>query len=299
MVLPSGGAVASALVQRPGRRDHGVCISALAVSGSTPAPGAEFLRYSGQTSCVAIAHDGAAPVLLLDAGTGLRRVTTLLGSGRSAARSCSLTCTRITCTACPSSGPATGTTPGSRAAARAGRRRQRGAGAGPGHVPAAFPDHAAGLRGSWTFGALRPGRSRPRGSPWRRPRSRTRRPDVRVPGQRRPFGTHLHPRPAARRCTARPARVASITRRSRAWRPGGPADPRRVHAAGGGPSRGGLRPRGRDYAVALGRRAGARRVLLAHHQPERTDAELDQLGRRLAGANPDVRVAAEGQTFDL
>jgi ribonuclease BN (tRNA processing enzyme) len=54
-----------------------------------------------------------------------------------------------------------------------------------------------------------------------------------------------------------------------------------------------------DYAVELGRRAGARRVLLAHHKPERTDEELDQLGRRLAGANPDVLVAAEGQTFDL
>lgn len=47
--------------------------------GSTPAPGSEFLRYGGHTSCVAIAHDGAAVSLLLDAGTGVRRVTTLLG----------------------------------------------------------------------------------------------------------------------------------------------------------------------------------------------------------------------------
>src|SRR5262249_61474624 len=32
------------------------------------------------TSCVALAHDGAAaPALILDAGTGLRRVTALLG----------------------------------------------------------------------------------------------------------------------------------------------------------------------------------------------------------------------------
>ena len=50
------------------------------VRGSTPAPGAEFLRYGGHTSCVAIAHnDGDAPTLILDAGTGLRRVTGLLG----------------------------------------------------------------------------------------------------------------------------------------------------------------------------------------------------------------------------
>src|SRR6202020_3274029 len=34
-----------------------------------------------------------------------------------------------------------------------------------------------------------------------------------------------------------------------------------------------------DYAVGLGRRAGARRVLLAQHKPERTDQALDKLGR--------------------
>ena len=46
--------------------------------GSTPAPGAEFLRYGGHTSCLAIAHEGEAPHLLLDAGTGIRRVTAML-----------------------------------------------------------------------------------------------------------------------------------------------------------------------------------------------------------------------------
>jgi phosphoribosyl 1,2-cyclic phosphodiesterase len=46
--------------------------------GSTPAPGAEFIRYGGHTSCLALAHDGERPTLLLDAGTGLRRVTALL-----------------------------------------------------------------------------------------------------------------------------------------------------------------------------------------------------------------------------
>ncbi|HWW53894.1 MAG TPA: hypothetical protein VNY84_08995, partial [Acidimicrobiales bacterium] len=49
------------------------------VRGSTPAPGADFVRYGGHTSCVAIAHDDdAAPRLVLDAGTGLRQVTALL-----------------------------------------------------------------------------------------------------------------------------------------------------------------------------------------------------------------------------
>ena len=46
--------------------------------GSTAAPGAAHVRYGGHTSCVALAHDGQAPSLLLDAGTGIRTLTPLL-----------------------------------------------------------------------------------------------------------------------------------------------------------------------------------------------------------------------------
>ena len=46
--------------------------------GSTPASGPEFVRYGGHTSCVAVAHDGQPPSLVLDAGSGLRRVSRLL-----------------------------------------------------------------------------------------------------------------------------------------------------------------------------------------------------------------------------
>jgi phosphoribosyl 1,2-cyclic phosphodiesterase len=35
------------------------------------------VRYGGHTSCVALAHEGASPSLVLDAGTGLRNVTGL------------------------------------------------------------------------------------------------------------------------------------------------------------------------------------------------------------------------------
>lgn len=49
------------------------------VRGSTPAPGLPFVRYGGHTSSVAIAHNGRPPTLVLDAGTGLRNVTALLG----------------------------------------------------------------------------------------------------------------------------------------------------------------------------------------------------------------------------
>jgi phosphoribosyl 1,2-cyclic phosphodiesterase len=51
------------------------------VRGSTPAPGSEFVRYGGNTSCVALAHDGAPSTVVLDAGTGLRRMTRVLQGG--------------------------------------------------------------------------------------------------------------------------------------------------------------------------------------------------------------------------
>lgn len=49
------------------------------VRGSTPAPGPEFVRHGGHTSCVAFALDGDdAPSLVLDGGTGLQRLTRVL-----------------------------------------------------------------------------------------------------------------------------------------------------------------------------------------------------------------------------
>lgn len=48
------------------------------VRGSTPSPGEQFAGVGGHTSCVALAHDGDVPRLVLDAGTGLRRLTDVL-----------------------------------------------------------------------------------------------------------------------------------------------------------------------------------------------------------------------------
>lgn len=47
--------------------------------GSIPSPGADFLRMGGETACVALAHDGGPPALVLDAGSGVRRASRLLG----------------------------------------------------------------------------------------------------------------------------------------------------------------------------------------------------------------------------
>ncbi len=51
----------------------------LGVRGSTAAPGAEFVRYGGHTSCVGVLSDtDSVPSLVLDAGTGLRNLTVRL-----------------------------------------------------------------------------------------------------------------------------------------------------------------------------------------------------------------------------
>jgi phosphoribosyl 1,2-cyclic phosphodiesterase len=54
-----------------------------------------------------------------------------------------------------------------------------------------------------------------------------------------------------------------------------------------------------DYAIGLGQRAGARRVMLTHHKPGRTDEALDQLASRVAAGPADVIVAAEGEILEL
>lgn len=49
-------------------------VTILGSRGSTPATGTCFARYGGDTSSVAVARDGEPPTLILDAGTGLRRL---------------------------------------------------------------------------------------------------------------------------------------------------------------------------------------------------------------------------------
>ena len=57
-----------------------VRLDVLGVRGSTGAPGPDFVRYGGHTSCIAVTPDGATvPTLVLDAGTGLRSLTGRLG----------------------------------------------------------------------------------------------------------------------------------------------------------------------------------------------------------------------------
>ena len=61
-----------------GDRPCSVRVVLCGVRGSLPATGADYQEIGGATSCVAIAHDGQAPSLVLDAGTGLRRLAMML-----------------------------------------------------------------------------------------------------------------------------------------------------------------------------------------------------------------------------
>ena len=131
------------------------------VRGSTPAPGADFLRYGGQTSCLALAHDDeAVPALILDAGTGLRQVTPLL-AGKPFCGTILLTHLHwdhvhgLPFFAAGDRGDA--------AVSLLLPDQQDGTSAADvlarGMSPPHFPIGPGGLRGSWSFGLIGPGRT--------------------------------------------------------------------------------------------------------------------------------------------
>jgi phosphoribosyl 1,2-cyclic phosphodiesterase len=277
------------------------------VRGSTPAPGAEFVRYGGHTSCVAIAPDGGAPRLILDAGTGLRRVSGLLGSA-----------------------PFTGTiilthlhwdhvhglpffTAGDRDEARVTlllpeqeevQNQEGSAGAeevlARGMSPPHFPIRPSGLRGEWSFCSLAPGAFKAEGFTVEArevPHKGGRTFGYRVSDGHSAIAYIPDHCPTALGAGPdgwgeyHPAALAlaadvDLLIHDSFLRP----DEVTAEASFGHPAA--------DYAVALAYRARARRVLLTHHKPDRTDKALDTLAARFR-ADPHVTVAAEGQLIDL
>jgi len=277
------------------------------VRGSTPAPGAEFVRYGGHTSCVAIAPDGGPVRLILDAGTGLRRVTGLLGGA-----------------------PFAGTiilthlhwdhvqglpffTAGDRDDARVtlllpepeeAQNQEGSAGAeevlARGMSPPHFPIRPSGLRGEWSFCTLAPGAFKAEG--------------LTVEAREVP---HKGGRTFGYRVSDGHSAIAYIPDHCPTALGPGPEGWGEYHPAALGlaadvdllihdsfllpdevAAQASFGHPAADYAVRLGRRARARRVLLAHHKPDRTDDALDTLAARLR-PDPHVTVAAEGQVIDL
>jgi ribonuclease BN (tRNA processing enzyme) len=281
------------------------------VRGSTPAPGAEFIRYGGHTSCVAIAPDGDAPRLILDAGSGLRRVTGLLGGAPFAG---AIILTHLHWDhvhGLPFF--AAGDREDARVAlllpeqeAQDGEAQNKVGSPGAEQVlargmsPPHFPITPAGLRGEWFFGSLAPGVFKAEGFTVEArevPHKGGRTFGYRVSDGHSAMAyipdhcpTALGPgpdgwgeyHPAA---LALAAGVDLLIHDSFLL-----PDEVAAQASFGHPAA--------DYAVALAHHASARRVLLTHHKPDRTDDALDALATRFR-ADPAVTVAAEATRIDL
>jgi ribonuclease BN (tRNA processing enzyme) len=269
--------------------------------GSTPASGAAFLRYGGHTPSIALAHDGApVPTLVLDAGTGITQLGTLLGG---AAFSGAIVLTHLHwdhvqglpfCHAADHPDAVVALRipaqeDGSEAASVLSRAMS----------PPHFPIGPHQLRGDWDFGSLEPAEYELEG--------------FRVLAREVP---HKGGRTFGYRVSDDHSTLTYISdHRPTALGPGEDGFGAR-HPAALELSRGAdllihdaqLLPEEldeadfghavADYAVGLAGAVGASSVLLFHHKTDRTDDQLDALAARFAD-DPRVGVAAEGGVFDL
>jgi phosphoribosyl 1,2-cyclic phosphodiesterase len=270
------------------------------VRGSTPAPGPEFVRIGGHTSCVAVARAGGRPQLLLDAGTGIRRVPALLGD---AAFRGTILLTHLHwdhVQGIPFF------TAGDRGDARVilampaqGDPVEVLAGAmGPPH----FPITPRGLHGDWSFVALQPGRHDIEGFAVLAadlPHKGGRTFGYRVTDGGRSLA--YLPDHGPRGCSdgldgvgARHEAALALAEGADVLVHGAPftAAERELAAAFGHATV--------DYAVTLAREAGVRQLVLFHHAPTRTDDEVDAITAGLSGRVPaEVMAAAQGLTLDI
>ncbi len=289
------------------------------VRGSTPAPGADYVRYGGNTSCVAVAHaPGAAPVLALDAGTGLAALTGLLGGAAFAGtillshlhwdhslglpffRAGDRDDARVTLLLpeqeAGQGGAGGDGGPGRRAGVREAERLL-----GRVMSPPFFPIRPGELRGSWEFGTISPGQHKAEGFTVEAreiPHKGGRTLGYRVSDGRAVLAyvtdhcpTSLGPGPdglgAYHEVAVELARDADLLiHDAQLTAEEVPAEAAWGHAAA-------------EYAVGLATLAGARRVALFHHKPSRTDEQLDAIARRFAGGPLPVLVAAEGLSVQL
>lgn len=268
--------------------------------GSTPSPGPDFIRYGGNTSCVAVAHSGGPVRLLLDAGTGMQAVTPLL------------------------TGPFVGSvllghlhwdhTHGMPFFAAGGRPGHRvrvllPAQAEPGEAllqrcmsPPNFPIVPAQLGPGWSFEDVTEGSFQIE--------------DFDVTAREIP---HKGGRTFGYRVSVDGASLAYLSDHSpTSLGPGedglGELHPAALELADGVdllvhdaqhravefPGVGYLGHASAEYAVALGRVAGAKAVALFHHSPTRTDDEVDAILAEVSGGGGvQVLAAREGMVLDL
>lgn len=267
--------------------------------GSTPSPGEKFNRYGGHTSCVALAHDGQAPTLLLDAGTGIRRVTGLLG-GRPFAGSILLGHLHWDHTqGLPFFGG--GDRPDSRVDVYIPAQGDSEAVLARFMSPPHFPITPAELRGDWTFRALEPGQHRIEGFDVLAldiPHKGGRSFGFRVSDGRASVAylsdhcpTAFGPGPDGRG-ERHPAALELVRGCDLMLHDAQYTDEELPQKASFGHS-------SAAYAVGLAAEAGVREVMLFHHDPARTDIEVDAILAGWAGASTRVAAAVEGTVLDL
>lgn len=272
------------------------------VRGSTPAPGQDFVRYGGHTSCVAIAGpDRTQPHLVLDAGTGLQRLTRQMAGA-------------------PFRGTillghlhwdhthglpffAAGDQPTSSVHVLLPGQEQDAEAVLRGVMsPPHFPITPAELRGDWRFGGLEPGVHALE--------------DFDVLALDVP---HKGGRTFGYRITdAAGASVAYLSDHSPTTIGPGEDGLGALHEAARRlvdgvdvlihdaqytlaefPARRHFGHCSVDYAVALAETCGAGRLVLFHHDPSRTDDALDAIVAGLAGAAVPVTAAAEGAVLEV
>lgn len=268
--------------------------------GSTPSPGADFLRYGGHTSSVSLAHDGEPPTLVIDGGTGIRKVSDQLAGNafRGAILLSHLHWDHVHGLPFFSAGMA----PSHRA-----RVVLPSPGADPldtlarGFSPPHFPIAPDQLGPGWTFERLEEGVIELEG--------------FRILARELP---HRGGQTFGFRITDGTGSLAYLTDHSPTDFGPGPQGYGALHdaalelAAGADllvhdaqflaaefPEVSYLGHASAEYAAALGEAAQVRSLLLYHHAPGRTDEEIDAIVKGLAGCPVPLDAAREGLTVEL
>jgi phosphoribosyl 1,2-cyclic phosphodiesterase len=269
------------------------------VRGSTCAPGIDFVRYGGHTSCVALARDGGLPTLVLDAGTGLRNLTRHL-DGHAFRGTILLGHLHWDHThGIPFF--AAGNLPDSEVTVVMPAQGDPEAVLERAFSPPHFPVTPTQLQGRWRVQSHEPGRY-----------------DVEGFSVLAAEIPHKGGRTFGYRITDGGGTLAYLSDHSPVAAGAGPdglgayhdsalALAENVdllihdaqHTAAEFADRAFLGHSAVEYAVGLAQAAGARTVALFHHDPARTDDEIDALVVAHAGGTVEVIGAAEGLTIDL
>ena len=271
----------------------------LGVRGSTPAPGPEFVRYGGHTSCVAVALDGQLPSLILDAGTGLRGLSLLLGgrpfSGAIVLGHLHWDHTQGLPFSSVVDNPGATVDLWMPAQGDALETLTRGM------SPPNFPITPGQLRGTWRFGGLEEGVHDIAGFEVLAreiPHKGGRTFGYRVSDGRSSFAylsdhcpTNLGPGPAGLG-ELHPAALALADGCDLLIHDAQYLDEELAEKANFGHS-------AASYPVALAEAASVPSVLLFHHDPPRTDDAIDALVARYANAPVEVEGARQGSVIDL